>query len=71
MATMTKRADGGLAKFSDQEWRLDNLYWIVNDQGIEMPFVRNNAQLALWCRRWYWNLISRLASAVSAHSLPS
>jgi hypothetical protein len=57
MATMTKRADGRLANFSDQEWRLDNLYWIVNDQGIEIPFVRNNAQLALWCRRWYWNLI--------------
>lgn len=31
---------------SDRDWRLDNLYWIKNDRGERIRFVRNEAQRA-------------------------
>lgn len=34
------------AKLRDREWRLDNLYWIKDEDGNEIPFVRNAAQRA-------------------------
>lgn len=30
------------AMMQSREWRLDNLYSIVNEQGISVPFVRND-----------------------------
>lgn len=33
-------------KLGDREWRLDNLYYIRNDQGERVPFIRNEAQRA-------------------------
>lgn len=45
------------AKLSDREWRLDNLYWIKNENGKEVRFKRNEAQMALWSNLHYRNLI--------------
>ena len=40
-----------------REWRLDNLYSIVSEQGISVPFARNDVQRALWDQLWFWNII--------------
>jgi len=42
---------------TDREWRLDNLYKIVNERGEKITFVRNEAQRTLWGEVHYWNLI--------------
>lgn len=39
------------------EWRIDNLYWIQDEQGKELRFVRNEAQRRWWNERWYLNVI--------------
>lgn len=44
-------------QFSDQRWRLHNLYYIVNDQGKEVHFVPNDAQTDFYSRMWYRNLL--------------
>lgn len=43
--------------FGDQEWRIDNLYWILNEDGKAVKFVRNDAQRHWWRDRWYLNAI--------------
>lgn len=42
---------------SDQHWRLNHLYTIVNEQGHEGVFRMNQVQEALYWEMWYWNLI--------------
>lgn len=44
-------------KLSDREWRLDNLYWIIDEGGNKVKFVRNEAQKAYWSAIWFLNLI--------------
>ena len=41
----------------DQRWRLDNLYWIVNEKGEKVPFRLNWAQDQLYSKLHYLNLI--------------
>ena len=45
------------AMMQSREWPLDNLYSIVSEQGISMPFARNDVQRALWDQLWFWNII--------------
>lgn len=48
---------GKSARFDDLEWRLDNLYWIVDKHGKSVPF-RMNAQQRHFVRNlWNRNLI--------------
>jgi hypothetical protein len=44
-------------RLSDREYRLDNLYSIVDEAGVKVPFVRNEVQKAYWSALWYCNLI--------------
>lgn len=44
---------------SDPEWRLDNLYWIKNEQGDKVKFVRNEAQRAYHAAAERRNLIPK------------
>lgn len=39
------------------EWRIDNLYWIQDEHGKEIRFVRNEAQKLWWKDRWFLNVI--------------
>jgi hypothetical protein len=39
------------------EWRLDNLYWIVNKDGKKTRFVMNDSQREFVKNLWYRNLI--------------
>jgi hypothetical protein len=45
------------AMMQSREWPLDNLYSIVSEQGISVPFARNDVQRALWDQLWFWNII--------------
>lgn len=45
------------ARLADREWRLDNLYWVQDEKGEAVRFVRNAAQKDLWAAFWYLNLI--------------
>ncbi len=44
-------------RLADREWRLDNLYWIKNEDGIPIPFRRNEAQLYYSAREWFRDTI--------------
>ena len=44
-------------QFADQWWRLNNLYWIIDADGMEIPFVPNEVQKKFYFSRAYRNLI--------------
>lgn len=44
-------------RLADREWRIDNLYWIKNEDGIAIPFRRNEAQIYYSGREWYRDTI--------------
>jgi len=44
-------------QWSDWKWRLSNLYWIVTDDGEEVPFRPNEMQLQFIEELWYLNVI--------------
>lgn len=46
-----------LKHLTDQNWRLNNLYWIIDKEGREVPFKMNAEQQDLYNRRWYQNVI--------------
>jgi hypothetical protein len=41
----------------DPEWRIDNIYWVQDENGQEVRFVRNEAQRRWWAERWDRNCI--------------
>lgn len=45
------------AKLADREWRLDNLYWIKNTDGVAIPFKRNASQVHYSGREWFRDTI--------------
>lgn len=44
-------------QYSDQLWRLHNLYWIIDKNGKKVKFTPNPSQLKLYHEMWYRNLI--------------
>lgn len=47
-----------LAKqYSDQWWRLNNLYWIIDKQGKRVKFTPNTSQERLYWDMWYREVI--------------
>lgn len=44
-------------RLGDREFRLDNLYWIKNEDGVALPFKRNEAQLRYSKQEWYRDTI--------------
>lgn len=47
------------AKLGDREYRLDHLYWIINQVGNRVLFVRNEVQREYWKALWYCNVITK------------
>lgn len=43
--------------YDDWRWRMDHLYRIVNEKGIDIPFKMNVAQTLLFLQLWYCNLV--------------
>ena len=46
-----------LVNFLDPFWRLNNLYYILNDEGFKVKFEFNDAQKWLWENKHTWNLV--------------
>jgi hypothetical protein len=46
-----------LEDWESPQWRINNIYTIVNDQGELVPFRMNPEQEELFSNLWYWNLI--------------
>lgn len=44
-------------RFDDQLWRLNNLYWIINEKGEKVKFEMTSVQLDLYSDLWYYNII--------------
>lgn len=44
-------------RLGDRNWRIDNLYIIKGEDGLEIPFKRNEAQLYYSSREWYRDTI--------------
>ena len=44
-------------RLGDREFRLDNLYWIKDEDGVALPFKRNEAQLRYSKQEWYRDTI--------------
>lgn len=53
----TKEYQAAKAQLADREYRLDHLYWIKGEDGIAMPFRRNEAQLYYSAREWFRDTI--------------
>ena len=47
------------AQLLDREWRMDNLYKIVNEHGQLIPFQRNDAQRAYDKSAWFRNVLPK------------
>lgn len=45
------------ATLGSPDWRIDNLYWIQDENGKEVRFVRNDSQRRWWKERWFRNVI--------------
>jgi hypothetical protein len=59
-AALYRQAKKQLAiKLQDREWRLDNLYWIKDENGNEVKFRRNVSQMQLWDNLHYRNIIPK------------
>lgn len=52
-----RAADATSEQWADLEWRLDNLYWIVNKSAKIVPFTMNDEQREFIQNFWYRNLI--------------
>lgn len=44
-------------QWGDRRWRLNNLYWIIDEFGKRIKFVPNEAQTQLLDELWYLNII--------------
>lgn len=57
LADLAQEFNAGKDKWESLEWRLDNLYWVVDKTGRECRFVMNDQQRDFIRRIWYRNLI--------------
>ena len=42
---------------SNQRWRLNNIYTIITEKGLEIPFSMNNVQTVFYLEFWYFNVV--------------
>lgn len=47
------------AKLSDESWRMNNLYWVQDENGAEVPFLQREPQKYYFDNRWYLDLIAK------------
>lgn len=48
-----------LNRLSDRKWRLNNLYWIIDEEGNPVKFKMNPVQERLYRRMWFLNVIPK------------
>jgi hypothetical protein len=44
---------------ADREWRIDNLYWVKDEDGAEVQFKRRYAQRKFYDEQWYRDVIAK------------
>jgi hypothetical protein len=55
---MSKENQQQLAEnLQDQRWRLNNLYWVINEDGKKVKFVMNKVQEWLYDNLWFLTII--------------
>ena len=54
---LPKNESEAIRLLQDPEWRIRNLYWIMDKSGRKIPFVPNSAQVALLSTIWHRNII--------------
>lgn len=47
------------AKMADESWRLNNLYTVQDEGGLEVPFQQREPQKFYYDNRWYLDLITK------------
>jgi hypothetical protein len=59
MKTATKRKPAVIIRdqLSDTLWRLNNLYWIIDENSRRVKFKLRPVQRRFYDNMWYWNLI--------------
>lgn len=57
MALSKEQLEALKANLQDQEWRLNNLYFVTNEKGHKVAFKLNPAQKKLLHEAWYRNVI--------------
>lgn len=57
MANQTDAIKGLMTCGRDPRWRLNNLYWIVDEHGQVVPFRMREAQEQFYNDLWYYNVI--------------
>ena len=55
MATQTKLSPEMKKNLKDPYWRLNNLYWIIDEHSNRVKFKMRYAQQKFWDEMWYWN----------------
>src|ERR1035437_3334597 len=55
-------------QWKDRNWRLDNFYFIQNEEGDTIPFVRNAAQRAFCDESWSRDLLTKARQLGFCHS---
>ena len=45
------------ANIADPHWRIENLYTLITDDGVQMPFTPNEEQRAFYTQLWTRNLV--------------
>lgn len=53
----SKEYKAARAQLASRDWRLDNLYWIKGEDGVAIPFRRNEPQLKYSAQEWYRDTI--------------
>ena len=57
MAILDNRAIELIENYADPLWRLNNIYYIIDETGQKVPFQLNSTQQKLYNSGWYFNLI--------------
>lgn len=55
----TKEYQQTKAQMADEAWRLNNLYWVVDEKGTEVPYVQREPQKVYYESRWFRDIIAK------------
>ena len=44
-------------RLKDRRWRMNNLYWIINEQGHRVKFMLTWSQQIMYAFMWYFNIV--------------
>lgn len=57
MGAVSEYQSSDLANLKNPYWRLNNLYWVIDERSQRVKFNMRPVQQAFWDNIWYWNAI--------------